>query len=468
MKKPDLAIIGGTGGLLTAWWDQELPEFGRTAIDQYAEMRDSDAVIGGAFFALEALFRRVAWIEQPAEKPKGKRGAWTEARANAWASFLGECREDMSHTWPGFVAEIMTMLPFGWAYFEVCYKYRRGPEQTDARYRSRYEDNRIGWRKIALRRQNTLSRWALDGDGGVSGMYQTTGTGEVFIPIQKAILFRTTEAGHNPEGRSLLKNARRAYFYRKNIETFEAIGIERNAAGLPDMQVPIEYLDPEAKPEIKATLAVIEQMLAAIRRDERGYILRPAEDYVVEDDESGKPVKLPTGFKLGFVRGGEKTDVSPVIERYSSQIAISLLAGFLMLGQGSKGGAYALSGDLTDLFELAATGILDGVTETINRFLVAPLMQLNGVPPELWPRLTHGGLSKAELKATLGMIAQILQAGGVTADPELERYLRDRLGVPERAEEEPEPEPEPTSKDNPDPDDAPETARLDIRFEEGA
>ena len=39
-------------------------------------------------------------------------------------------------------------------------------------------------------------------------------------------------------------------------------------------------------------------------------------------------------------------------------------------------GAQALSSDLTNLFELAGTGILDGITEVINRYAITPLMQL--------------------------------------------------------------------------------------------
>jgi len=437
MAKIDLSIIGTTGNS-GAWYDRELPEFGRSAIDQYTELRDHSSVVGGAFFALESFFRRVTWTARPAEKPDGPKGSWTEPRAKYWAAFLDQCREDMSHTFPGLIAEVLTMLPYGWSYFEVIYKYRRGPDQQDPRYRSRFADNLIGWRKMSLRPQNTLSRWAMDGDGGIQGMFQSTGRGEVFIPIERALHFRTTEAGNHPEGRSLLKNARRPYYYQKRLEEFEAIGVERNLTGIPHIQVPPEYLAADATPEQKSMLNFLIEQGKALRRDEAGILVTAAETYIetVVDPvtRSSKPVQLNTGYKFSTIGSpGPMVDVNPIITRYKRDVAVTMLASFLMLGIDGKG-SLALSTDLTDLFELAGAGILDGVAATFNRFAVAQLMQLNGVPPELWPTLEHGGLSDAALKGLITSLNGLLTSGGITPDENLETELREKLGLPKRAE----------------------------------
>lgn len=424
----DLGIVG-IGGAQQSWFRAYLPEEGVYAAALFQEMRDSDPVVGGVFLALESMFRQVAWTEQPADDTP---------EAAFWAAFLAECRADMSHAWPGVIAEVLSMLVHGWSYFEVVYKIRRGPEEPDARYRSRYTDGRIGWRKFALRPQRTLARWEADGDGGIQGMWQRTPKGEVFIPIQRALHFRTTEAGGHPEGRSLLVNARRAYRYQTRLEEFEAVGVERDLAGIPHVEVPVELLSPNATAEQQATLRLIEEVAAGVRRDERAYVLMPASEYVVQetDERTGtvKYQRLPTGYKFSLLTsGGSRAhDTDKIIRRYSQRIAASLLATFLLLGGSEGKGAQALSSDLTDLFELAGTGILDGIAEVLNRFAVGNLMRVNGVPPELWPRLEHGGLSQAALHDLLNQIGTVMNAGGITHDGNLETYLRQKLGLPER------------------------------------
>ena len=377
------------------------------------------------FLALESMFRRVEWSEVPADD---------SAEAAAWAEFLQQCRSDMSHTWPAFLAEVLTMLVHGWAYFEVVYKIRRGPEQTDARYRSRYSDGRVGWRKFAHRPQRTLGKWAYDGDGGIQGLWQSAPGGQVFIPIGRGLHFRTTEAGGHPEGRSLLVNARRAHRFQTRLEEFEAVGIERDLAGIPHVTVPVEHLSPDATPAEKATVQLIQDMAAGLRADERAFVLTPAEEWAMTD-EDGKVHRLPTGysFKLLTSGGTRAHNTDAIIKRYSQRIATSLLSTFLLLGGSEGKGAQALSSDLTNLFELAGTGILDGITEVINRYAITPLMQLNGVPPELWPRLEHSGLSDAALRNLLNQLGTVMNAGGITHDENLEASLRQKLGLPERA-----------------------------------
>ena len=400
-------------------------------------MRDGDPIVGGVLLALESMFRQVDWREVPANDGP---------EAVAWAEFLGQCRADMSHTWPAFIAEVLTMLPHGWSYFEVVYKIRRG-DFDDPRYRSRYDDGRIGWRKFAFRPQRTLSRWDYDGDGGIQGMYQSTPKGVVFIPIQRALHFRTTEAGGHPEGRSLLVNGRRAYRYQSRLEEFEAVGIERDLAGIPHVTVPVEHLSPDASPAQQQVVQLMQDMAAGLRADQRAFVLTPATEYAVrEEDEDGKVKyqRLPTGydFKLLTSGGTRAHNTDAIIKRYSQRIGVSLLATFLLLGGSEGKGAQALSGDLTDLFEKTGTGLLDGMTEVINRFAVGALMRLNGVPPELWPRLEHGGLSDKAFQAFLSQVNGLMNSGVLTHDENLEADMRQRLKLPERAEGEGDKDPE--------------------------
>lgn len=57
------------------------------------------------------------------------------------------------------------------------------------------------------------------------------------------------------------------------------------------------------------------------------------------------------------------------------------------------------------------------------------------VDPSKLPRLTHTGLDTDELGESLGMLAPLVQAGLLTADDELERAIRERLGAGDLPEE---------------------------------
>lgn len=457
MSKPDLSVIGGLGQIRVR---PDLAPNGRAAAQYYEEMRDEDPLIGGFFYALESLFRRVTFTDNPAPKPEGPRGSWTEARAKFWALFLKQCREDMNHTFAAFLSEVLTELVYGFAPFEVVYKYRLGLDQTDPSRRSRYVDGRIGWRKLALRHQTSIDSWEQETDGGIQGFWQYLQGGQrVFIPIGKAVLFRTSEVGNNPEGRSLLRNARRPYRMRKFMEEVEAIGVDRDFSGIPSMQVPSEYLDPEADEATKRVLGAIVQQLESFRRDERSFMLVPAERETVQDRD-GKYHEVATGFKFGLVTasGTRAHNTTEIIRRYTTQTATSLLSTFLLLGGDGKG-ALALSKDLTALFELAGTGVLDGIVETFNRFAVRPLMELNGVPPELWPELGHAGLSDEALNGFIATLNGLLNSGGVTWDRELENHVREQLSLPPKPEDAPDP-PAKTTGGN-DPNTPPEEAPAD-------
>jgi hypothetical protein len=158
--------------------------------------------------------------------------------------------------------------------------------------RSKHDDGRFGWRKIQLRAQDTLNRWEFDPDSGeLLGMHQLDPfTGKVaFIPLAKALLFRTEPTKENPEGRSLYRNAVVDYHYMKRMQEVEAIGAERDLNGIPDMQVPKELLSPNASAEHRAMREQFEQMLGEVKVDERAYVLRPSETLPGKD---GGPMQL--------------------------------------------------------------------------------------------------------------------------------------------------------------------------------
>lgn len=73
------------------------------------------------------------------------------------------------------------------------------------------------------------------------------------------MLFRTESVKDNPEGRSILRNAYRSWYFKRRIQEIEAIGIERDLAGLPVIHAPerLEIWDSQDPDMVKINAALI-------------------------------------------------------------------------------------------------------------------------------------------------------------------------------------------------------------------
>jgi hypothetical protein len=309
---------------------------GQRAVKVYQEMSENDAVVGAVLFIIESLCRQVAWrVEEPNEGAGAK-----EAKR-----LIEQCLTDMDHTWEELLSEILSMLVYGFAPFEVVYKKRVGPDETDLRFKSDFEDGKIGWRKIAVRAQDSVWRWEFRTDGSLAGFWQQAPPTwvPVFIPVEKMLLFRPKAPRNNPQGRSMLRNANRSWFLLKRLQEIEAIGIERDLSGLPTIQVPPEWLMPSATDDQKALVRHLTELVQQIRRDEREGVVIPAEVVSVAGP-NGMLQERKTGISLTLLTtGGRRAiDVGPAIERYENRIAMTLLCEFLFLGTGSTG-SFALA-----------------------------------------------------------------------------------------------------------------------------
>lgn len=410
--------IGNTGlnrfsGFVYEEFLQQLQ--GLKGIRTYKEMRDNDAVIGAILFSVEMLIRQVKWQVEPAS---------TDPQDQWAADFLESCLYDMSMTWEDTITEILSMLVFGWSYHEIVYKRRLGPQQKDPAKRSKHSDGLIGWRKIPIRAQETLWSWEFDYAGGVKAMIQQPPPHyeRRRIPIEKALLFRTTTRKSNPEGRSILRNAYRPWYFKKNIETIEGIGVERDLAGLPVAWVPPEILSPDATAEEKAVLQEVKNIVKNIRRDEQEGIVYP----MAYDDSGNKMYDL----QLLSSGGRRQFDTNQIVQRYSQQIAITTLSDFILIGHQATG-SFALSSSKTELFSVAIGAWLTSIAEVFNRHAVPKLFELNGFNTETLPELIPGDIEKIPLDE-LGTYINNLSKAGMPLFPnnELENHLLKLANLP--------------------------------------
>jgi phage gp29-like protein len=375
----------------------------------YREMRDNDPVIGAMLYAIDKVITRLEWhVEGDDERT---------------ATFVQECLDDMSDSWDATLQNILSMLVYGWSFHEVVYKIRGGLT-NDPRTNSRFKDHRIGWRKWPVRAQETLQEWMIDERGGIQGMVQIdpSGGGLHRIPIEKALLFRTTTNRNNPEGYSLLRNAYRPWFYKRRIEEIEAVGIERDLAGLPMAFVPPEYLMNTASPAQKAVLNAITDIVQNVKRNEQEGIVFPA-----AYDEQGNRI---FDLQLLSASGGRQFDTGAVIQRYDQRIAMSLLSDFLLLGS-DRVGSFALGTAKIDLWTLAVDSIAKTIAEVVNQYAIPRLLKLNAMRTDTLPYLTYGQVSSVELSDVADYVSKLVGVGAIMPDPSLEDHLRQLGDLPD-------------------------------------
>lgn len=416
-------------------------------IKVYQEMRDNDPTVGSVLYAMDMLVRQVEWTVEPA----GKDAVYQEQ-----AKFVEECMDDMSHTWQDMISEILSMWVHGWSYHEIIYKKRDGnylqakgevadedkdegnadkrrvakakDEDESDTSRSKYNDGRIGWRKIPARAQETLDHWELDKSGGIKGLWQNPPTGElVFIPIEKALLFRTATTKGNPEGRSILRNSFRPWFFKKRIEEIEGIGIERDLAGLPVIYAPASIMATGATGAESSTYTELKKIVRNIRRDEQEGIVMPG-----DRDEKGNPM-----YELKLINSGgsRQFDTNSIIGRYDQRITMTMMADFILLGQ-QKVGSFALASSKTELFAVALGTYLDAVATVFNNYAIPRLFALNGMQTDKLPKIAHGDIESQDLVELGDFITKLTAAGApLFPDKALEDRLRQMAKLPPKAED---------------------------------
>lgn len=415
-KKPTMNMIRAgtvgkpglraTGGFV---WDEPQTELrGQAGARTYRQMADTDETVGAILFAFNMLLRNVEWTVQAASD---------DGEDEEMAELVDRALRDMATPMTDIIDEVTSMFTYGYAPMEITWKRRDGRS-------SRYDDNLVMPHAISLRSQQSVERWVMDDSTGeVLGLVQQALNGpSVEIPIEKMMLFRTTAARNNPEGRSVLRNAYRPWVFKKRIQEIEGIGVERDLAGLPVAYIPIQYFSESAPAEDRVIFDTWKEMVKSVRRD-------AAEGLVIPSvrDEHGN---LMFEFKLLNSGGTRTLNTDGIISRYDRGIATSVLADFIFLGQQAVG-SFALSSDKTALFAAALGGFIRSIASVFNQQLLARIWRYNGFDVETMPVIVPGDIEQKNLAELAQYVTSLAGAGAVMfPDRELENYLRKAGGLP--------------------------------------
>ena len=257
------------------------------------------------------------------------------------------------------------------------------------------------------------------------------------LPAEKFVNFRPKAHKGNPEGRSILRNSYRPYWFVKRLEEHEAIRLER-MAGNVIVRVPNALLDAAAtagpnQAGAIATLAAYQKMATRAKTDEQMGLVLPSDVYPSAD---GK-LTAARMFDYEYIVPGSGTGAvganEPIV-RHKLDMLTSVLCDFIQMGHTNRG-AQNLADTKVDLWLASVEGWLNSMAGVINNEALPRLWALNGFDRETMPIIVPDMAEQIDKEALGNFILALSQSGvQMFPDPDLEAYVRDAAGLPDAME----------------------------------
>lgn len=279
-----------------------------------------------------------------------------------------------------------------------------------------YNGERLwGIDRLSFRKQTSIYAWTTSHDQ--PGITQRTLDGNLYdIPAEKLIVFTNKKRGDNYEGISLLRYIYRDWDMKDKLTLVNAMALEQLAKGIPVLSIdPTSTVDPG-----QTDMDAAEEALKAMRVSNTGYLRLPKGAMVEMLDMKQSSVK----------------DVLPTLAMHRRAIFSSIVATFMDMGGSAGSGAKALSEDLTALFLKSEEYIAKTIAAAINSQLIKPLCDLNySNLPNGYPQLTCGNIADDDITALSAAVNQLMTAGALTPDADMEDVLRTKMGMPNMPED---------------------------------
>lgn len=359
--------------------------------------------------------------------------------------------EDLRRAWSQVLDEMFSCVDFGHAVQVMVDKNVVGHPRWG---------NYTGLDDLCWISPKTIYRWNINPYGRLESIdQQAYGDLQAVATIPGDFLVVTSlqREGDNYEGISVLRGSYGSWWRKNQYLKIQAIGTERNALGIPSIEVPAgKENDPER--------ARAENVLAALSAHQLQW------------------VTMPEGWKFNILESKFAGDqVARVIDQEDQAMARSALANFLNLGQQGSGGAYALGDTQQKLFLLGNQYIANKVCDAFNRVIIPRLIRLNFGPQPTYPQMKMSGLTDRASDEWSKMISGFKTTGilGVWSNQDVS-HVRKRVGLLPENPDDPaggqpappsfntpgkpgEPDPVPPGSDPEPADPAPEPKKLDAR-----
>jgi phage gp29-like protein len=377
---------------------------GREGSIKYRQMSKGDPIVGMILRVHKNPIRSASWnIPYPSDVSDQEKQAIDIIKNR----LFGESGAEFD----SLLGKILSMLEYGFSLFERYY------EPVDV-------DGNTYLLPVIEQRMQTSIEDVFPKEKYVRQL--SIDNGQVNIPFDSLLFFVLNQQGEDLRGESLMRNAYRAWKAKKVYQEWLGIGIQRSVAGVPSKEVP------KGTRTDSADYIAVEQLLQKVCQHETAYMI------------------TQEGWK--FTINESKFNADPVqkaIDSCNSEMALSVLAQFVMLGQQGNTGAFALSRDQSDFFLDGLQYIVDLICGVINDKVIRPYLEINfgtAIDPS---RVVLSGQNlnkKAGLELS-NVLTQLKSSGFIKPTIDDEIQLRSNLEMPELTEEqieernnEPEPE----------------------------
>lgn len=282
--------------------------------------------------------------------------------------------------------------------------------------------------KMAPRIPSSIREFRVDEHGGLEGVIQRGSEQNEFsdtsIPVkengvQKLLIYVNEQEGSGFRGVSMLRAARRDWFYKSKFYALLGIIYEKRGAGIDVGKLT------RSTPSRRAAAV---KVLMGVRTNPRAYVLEnPDFEYRVE----------------GVGAGGIVSPLEGMIYA-DTQIVRGMLVEWLSMGDTE--GARAVHTDKTSLYMQNEATILDESLGVMNRHMVPDLVDLNFAGVKKYPKIARGRLDRRDLTATIEALKELIPIDAIRLFPGLVTEIHSMLELPQPPDglldEDLEPEPE--------------------------
>lgn len=344
------------------------------------------------------------------------------------AKIINQMMQDMEQPWSEFIRDVLSSNVFGFSVHEKVFRKRYKANG------SLYDDGIIGWKKLPIRVQESISKFIFSEDGNeIIGVQQNlSAINDIYnrfskrsnlinIPRSKFLLFRTGKHRGDPFGKSPLRDAYLAWRFLTALEELEATGVAKDLNGLPVLMLPAQYLAADAPPEVQAIRQYYEGVMRNLQMNEQSAVILPQ----VIDPESKQPM-----FKLDLlsVDGKKNFDISKIKEYYKNLIFTSLFADVLQMGQSSTG-SFALGSIKNSLSGAYAERLIANIAEVLQNDLIKQTYILNGWNESRIGKFDFDGIEPADLDTFSSAIMRMGASGYVPKTLEVINAVLSNLGI---------------------------------------
>lgn len=344
------------------------------------------------------------------------------------AKLVSSMLEDMEGTFGEFVQSVLSSNLYGFAVVEKVFKVR-------TQGKSKFNDGHIGIKKLALRSQESISKFIYDDTGNeIIGVKQNTtglndannrftsqGKTEIVLPRSKFMLFRTGKHRGDPFGKSPLRQAYLPWRFLTVLEEVEASGVAKDLVGLPVLTLPPQYLSADASDEQKAIRAYFENALRNIQMNSQSGLVLPA----LFDPETKKEL-----FKIDLlsVDGKKGFDINKIKTYYQNAIYTAMQADLLILGQ-SNTGSFALAQFKNSVTASAVNAMAQMIKDVINTDLIPQIYELNQWDNSDMVQIDYDGLDTVDLESLGAFVMRVSGQAALEKDREVLNIIRKAMGA---------------------------------------